>query len=177
MNQLLQQARDNNDSRLNLPDTFFTREGVKVESAGDVWVLPLLYRHSRLDFSRIQSGTLKVVVKSCIIDQATRVSSHAGVQYWSDISAAIFSKQTDYSLVSDLSIDDLELRLIAVMEAAINEARKRHRLWALYRPIQWYIWCAENYPEFGFSEIYAHELEAMEIPGNPKGGNAANLLI
>ncbi|ENO2144259.1 TPA: phage integrase family protein [Escherichia coli] len=169
MNQLLQQARDNNDSRLNLPDTFFTREGVKVESAGDVWVLPLLYRHSRLDFSRIQSGTLKVVVKSCIIDQATRVSSHAGVQYWSDISAAIFSKQTDYSLVSDLSIDDLELRLIAVMEAAINEARKRHRLWALYRPIQWYIWCAENYPEFGFSEIYAHELEAMEIPGNPKG--------
>lgn len=29
MNQLLQQARDNNDSRLNLPDTFFTREGVK----------------------------------------------------------------------------------------------------------------------------------------------------
>lgn len=42
MNQLLQQARDNNDSRLNLPDTFFTREGVKVESAGDVWVLPLV---------------------------------------------------------------------------------------------------------------------------------------
>lgn len=39
----------------------------------------------------------------------------------------------------------------------------------MYRTIQWYIWSADNKPECGFSEIYAQELEGLELPGNPKG--------
>ncbi|RAP70025.1 putative phage integrase [Candidatus Erwinia dacicola] len=70
-----------------------------------------------------------------------------------------------------LGISAVEFKgsLIALMEEAINQARNKHRLWALYRPIQWYIWCAENYSKLGFSVVYAQELESLEIPGNPKG--------
>ncbi len=39
----------------------------------------------------------------------------------------------------------------------------------MYRPVQWYVWCAENYPEVGFCSAYALELDAMSVPGNPKG--------
>ena len=63
----------------------------------------------------------------------------------------------------------LEEKLISLIETSILKARSEHRLWALYRPIQWYIYCAENYPELGFCPAYALELEGMSIPGNPKG--------
>ena len=49
-----------------------------------------------------------------------------------------------------------------------SHARKKNKLWALYRPIRWYIWCAENYPELGFSIDYAQELEALEYRVIPK---------
>jgi hypothetical protein len=39
----------------------------------------------------------------------------------------------------------------------------------MYGAIQWYVWCAENYPELGFCPAYAMELDSMKIPGNPKG--------
>ncbi len=45
----------------------------------------------------------------------------------------------------------------------------KKKLWALYRPIQWYLYGAEHYPELGFSTAYASILETMSIPGNPKG--------
>lgn len=93
MNLLLHKAPQISDSALELPSQFFTREGVKVEITGDRWTFPLLYRHSRLDFSRVENDTLKTSIKRCIIDQASRVSTHAGCQYWSDISAAIVSRQ------------------------------------------------------------------------------------
>ncbi|MCV6038216.1 site-specific integrase, partial [Escherichia coli] len=61
----------------------------------------------------------------------------------------------------DISADEFQERLIAVMEEAISQARNKHRLWALYRPIQWYIWCSENYSELGFSIAYAQELDSL----------------
>ena len=169
MKQSLQKSSYSFDAKLKLPSRFFTREGVKVEAAGDSWVLPLSYRHSRLNFSRIENETLKAAIKGCIVDQASRVSSHAGCQYWSDISAAILSRQKKYLLFPGILANEFEERLICLMEETLNEARGKHRLWALYRTIQWYIWCAENYPEQGFSVVYAQELESLEVPGNPKG--------
>lgn len=169
MKSTLQKTSQVFDPGPELPSQFFTREGVKVEIAGDRWAFPLLYRHSRLDFSRVENDTLKTSIKRCIIDQASRVSTHAGCQYWSDISASIVSRQKKHSLMPDISAVEFEERLIALMEEAISQARNKHRLWALYRPIQWYIWCAESYSELGFSIAYAQELDSLEIPGNPKG--------
>lgn len=92
------------------------------------------------------------------------MSTHAGCQCWSDISAAIVSRQKKHSLLPGIPAAVFQERLIALMEDVINQARNKHRLWALYRPIQWYIWCSENYSELGFSIAYAQELDALEIP-------------
>src|SRR3546814_6424630 len=50
-----------------------------------------------------------------------------------------------------------------------SKARKEHKLYQLYPAIQWYIWCSERYPELGFNSAYSLELDAMRIPGGPKG--------
>ncbi len=77
MNLLLHKAPQISDSALELPSQFFTREGVKVEITGDRWTFPLLYRHSRLDFSRVENDTLKTSIKRCISKRKlTAVCSH-----------------------------------------------------------------------------------------------------
>ncbi|MBJ9162629.1 site-specific integrase [Citrobacter farmeri] len=169
MKQQLHQLSDDLDHKLGLPPYFYTREGVKVDITEDNLVLPIFYRHSKIDFTRIENEKLKAAIILCIIEQATRVSSHSGCAYWSDLSATIVSRQTHFSLIAGIPIQLFEERLVVLMEYIISHARKKNKLWALYRPIRWYIWCAENYPELGFSIDYAQELEALEIPGNPKG--------
>lgn len=85
------------------------------------------------------------------------------------IFAEFFSAQLAYGVEDDIDINLLKERLISLAENAISSARKNHRLHAMYRPIQWYIWCAEKYPELGFCTAYAMEIDSMTIPGNPKG--------
>ncbi|MDE1464762.1 tyrosine-type recombinase/integrase [Spartinivicinus poritis] len=152
-----------------LADTIVSREGVAIDTSGDRWVLPVVYRYSTLNFSRVKSVYLKWSIKKCIIDQVKRVSSHSGCVYWSDISAAVVAREREFKLDEVTSPSEFEEKLITLFETIISVARLKHRLWALYRPIQWYLWCAENYPELGFSLVYAQELEGMVIPGNPKG--------
>lgn len=73
---------------------------------------------------------------------------------------------SQFNIAADSCLKD---QLISLVEKSISDAREGHRLWALYRPIQWYLYCAENYPELGFCPAFALELEGMSIPGNPKG--------
>ena len=54
-------------------------------------------------------------------------------------------------------------------ELAINKAHRQHQFWSLYRTVQWYVWCAEHYPEIGFSKDYSMELREMPLASNPKG--------
>src|SRR5690606_28150339 len=69
----------------------------------------------------------------------------------------------------ETNIAEPKRSLINSYEKSINKAKMNHRLWALYRSIQWYIWTAENHPGLGFSKEYARQLSGMTIPGNPKG--------
>ena len=96
-------------------------------------------------------------------------STHAGFTSFTYLITEFFKFQSGYSLTDILPTQELRDNLISVIENAISKARAHHRLWALYRPIQWYIWCAENYPDLGFCSAYAMELDSMIIPGNPKG--------
>jgi hypothetical protein len=148
---------------------FFSREGIEIEVLGDQWELPIPHRHSNIDFTSVENINLKYSIKKCIVDQVSRVSSNSGFQYWSDISYIILSQQASFSIFEGISSNELENRLINLIEDVLNKARMKHKLWSLYRVIQWYIWCSENFPELGFSQSYAQELDAIELPGNPKG--------
>lgn len=150
-----------------IPDFIVSREGKKVNTTGDLWNLPYAIdtSSSKLDFSKFENENLKWVLKSFIIEKIEKVSTHAGLQHFQDIWAKFF--RTNLEIIN--SAQDIEETLIAVVENAINLGRSEHKLWTLYRPIQWYLYGAEHYPELGFSTPYAQILETMSIPGNPKG--------
>lgn len=150
-----------------IPDFIFSREGKKINTTGDLWNLPYAIdtSSSKLDFSKFPNANLKWVLKSFIIEKIEKVSTHAGLQHFQDIWTKFF--RTNLEIIN--SAQDIEETLIGVVESAINLGRSEYKLWTLYRPIQWYLYGAEHYPELGFSTPYAQILENMSIPGNPKG--------
>ena len=151
-----------------IPDFIISREGKRVNTAGDLWNLPYAIDtfSPKLDFSKITNENLKWVLKSFIIEKIERVSTHAGAHHFHDVWREILRNDKEYS---DSELSEVESGLISLYEHAINVARDKHKLYAMYRPIQWYLYGAEHYPELGFSTIYAQILESMSIPGNPKG--------
>lgn len=151
-----------------LPDFIISREGKRVNTASDLWNLPYSVDtyNSKLDFSKILNGDLKWVLKSFIIEKIQTVSTHAGAHHFHDVWREILRY---YEVNSSSELREVEFNLISLYEDSINKARNEYRLYAMYRPIQWYLYGAEHYPELGFSTSYAQILESMTIPGNPKG--------
>jgi hypothetical protein len=153
-----------------IPLQITTREGRVVETANNKWHLPYSMRaHASLDFSTIHHASLRWITKRYIQEKIQTTSTHAGYSAFQDIKREFLRFQQDGGLLDAFSSDEIKNKLISLVEYRISRARSKHRLWALYRPIQWYIWCAENYPELGFCSAYAMELDSMIVPGNPKG--------
>ncbi|MGO3124270.1 MAG: hypothetical protein ACTIKR_09640, partial [Advenella sp.] len=112
----------------------------------------------------IVNPNLSSALKDHVSDRLKRISTHAGYVAFNDVWREILKHWGN-----DVDETGVEFHLISLFEAAISRARSRKRLWSMYRPIQWYIWCTEHGHEYGFSELYAQELDALELPGNPKG--------
>lgn len=142
-----------------------TREGKEVDISGEKWNLPYVIRKdATLNFGKIVEPRIRQVLKLYVSDQLKRISTSAGHRAFKDVWWTVlkhWGKEVRYA--------GSESHLIDLFEIAINRERSRKKLWVMYEPIRWYIWCAENYPENGFSDAYAAELEAMVIPGGPKG--------
>jgi len=157
----------NDHGWLEIPESVVSREGKKVKTKGDTWELPyVLWKSATLDFIKIPNELLRWSLKSYVLDRLKRGSVHAGHAVFQTVYAEILKYSLDFNIKDN---QDFKKDLISLIESRVSIARKDHRLWALYRPIQWYIYCAENYPELGFCPAYAMELEGMSIPGNPKG--------
>lgn len=164
MNTILskQQAIDQSCSEIKKLNT---REGKEVDITEETWRLPYSARdNSTLNFTKIINFGMREALKEHVADRLKRISTHAGYSAYQDVWREVLRHWGDPGPQVEA-----ELHLIDLFETAINRARSRKNLWAMYRPIQWYVWSADNKPEYGFSEIYAQELEALELPGNPKG--------
>ncbi len=145
-----------------------SRECIEVETGGDVWHLPYsIYKNTTINFSKIENIGLRWCVKRYIQDRLQSTSAHAAYIAFTHLWSELFSHYQDIEL--NINVESIEESLIELLEKTLSKARANHRLWAMYRIIQWYIWSAENYPELGFSLVYANELDCMTIPGNPKG--------
>lgn len=155
---------------LPIPDKITTREGVLVNSANEIWHLPYtITSHPNIDFEKIKNLKLRWVTKRHIQERLETTSTHAGLTAFTSLWAEALTLQDEFKITKDLEFEVLKKSLISLFERIIAKARAEHRLWALYRPIQWYIWCAESYSELGFCPKYSMELEALVVPGNPKG--------
>jgi integrase len=155
---------------VDIPSQIITREGHAIDTSNNQWHLPYSMKaHATLDFNNIINPSLRWVTKRYIQEKIQITSTHAGYSNFQDIKREFLRFQNDYGLRENLNNKEIENKLISIIEHRISLAREKHRLWALYRPIQWYIWCAENHPELGFCSAYAMELDSMVLPGNPKG--------
>ena len=152
-----------------VPSEIISREGIEIDTSTNVWDLPIVTQKGSLNFERVKSYGLRWSMQKYLIDQIERISSISGLNYWNDFSRLIIANENEYKLVEADSIEVFKERLISLMGKIIAKAKSEQNLWGLYRTIQWYIWCSESFSEIGFCPIYAQELEAMRIPGNPKG--------
>lgn len=125
--------------------------------------------NSSIDFTKIINLNTRWATKRFIQEKIETTSSHAGYSHFHDVHRELIRYQNDYQLNEYTNYEPLKDGIIRSFERALSSARKKQRLWAMYRPIQWYIWCAENYPETGFCPEYAMELASIKVPGNPKG--------
>lgn len=146
--------------------TITTREGSLIDTSGDLWHLPYAYyANSSIDFSRIKNLSIKESLKHYVSSSLRLTSAHAGLSNFKVVTLEIMKFFDDNVAMTNSN----EQALIEAFEIAISTARKEHRLWALYRAVEWYKWSFKNYPELGFSEQYARQLAGMPIPANPKG--------
>lgn len=153
-----------------VPDRLISREGHSIDTSGDIWHLPIPIRmHASIDFSKIVNEGIRWATKRFIQDRIELTSSHSGYKEFFDVWRQLLKLQNDFYIFEGINNNQVTERLITLFEYALSKARKKHTLWEMYQPIQWYVWCAENYPEIGFCPAYALELDCMTIPGGPKG--------
>jgi integrase len=142
-----------------------TREGKKIDISGDKWLLPLVILNSSwIDFGKVSNLQLRNALKHYVSDQLSRISTSAGLKIFNNVWRHVlrnWGKDTQQLTV--------KYHLIELFEESINVLRSRHKLWMMYEPIRWYIWCSDNISDSAFSDAYAAELEAMVIPGGPRG--------
>lgn len=145
--------------------TITTREGKIVDISGEEWHLPYSSRSSTMNFARLPSKPFKYALKHYVSYKIRLTSTHAGLVAFDDVLREIIPHISNEDMFNGAP----EEALIEAFEKAINMAKKNHRLWALYRSIEWYKWSAKNYPELGFSKTYSTQLTGMSVPANPKG--------
>ena len=165
--QLEQLVSDNGWAEI--PDEFVTREGKLAKLIEGRWYLPCDTSEARINLSKYGSPILQWVVAKYMIHLAEVNSSIHSYESVKCIHYELKHRDFFKKSAECITPEILKHALIAQMEIMISTLKAQKKLWRAYRPIRWYLWGAENYPELGFCESYACELDAMKIPGGPKG--------
>ncbi|MCY1190882.1 hypothetical protein D9M72_21060 [compost metagenome] len=152
-----------------IPEEFVTREGKLAIFREGRWFLPCETRAGWVNTQRFGSPILKWLMTKYMIHTAQVTSSINSVMCVDAVYSQL--KDRDFFKKSAVCTDPQLLRpaLIEQMEIMLARLKIKRKLWDAYRPIRWYLWGAENYPELGFCESYASELDTLKIPGGPKG--------
>ncbi|MCE1004387.1 hypothetical protein [Pseudomonas sp. NMI1173_11] len=151
------------------PDEFVTREGKLAKIIDGRWRLPCENHYGSVNIRDFGSPILQWVVAKYMVYVAQTVSSVNSFNNMSEIKALLAHRDFFSKSRACLDPDLLKPALITQMEIMIERLKLERKLWRAYRPVCFYIWGAENYPELGFCESFANYLDCMKIPGGPKG--------
>lgn len=154
---------------VDLPAEFVTREGKMASYVEGKWYLPIESKRGVILASRISSPLLNWVTIKYMIYVAQTISSIESLNSWESVCGELRHRNFFVSSKDCIHPEIMKVALISQMEWTLANLKEQRKLWRGYRLVQWYIWCAENFPELGFCVIYARELDEMIIPGNPKG--------
>ena len=152
---------------LGIQSNIISREGHSVDTSGEIWVLPQIIHHAKLNFEAISPLNYRWALKRYVQEKIQYTSTSEGEQAFNHVKQHIFNAHHQLSETNDISQNSHEL--IKIFENRISDYRARRIFDRLYRSVKWYIWCAEEYPELGFDASYALELNSMSIPGGPRG--------
>lgn len=147
-----------------IPNSFYTREGVEVDSSSDEWVVACTSQVMRLKFSRINDQRVSWACKRYVIHRMQTASTEDGAGFYKEFCELIRPK---IEVAGDT--EDLKEKIKKAIEKTIKDLRTRQKFWRIYQTVRWYVWCADHFSEMGFDLEYADELDRLVIPGDPKG--------
>lgn len=150
-----------------IPQFVISREGHVVDTSGLLWHMPTTSRKfATLNFTRIHNLKFRyALMRYCVY--VMKVCS-AGYAYttWVDCHRFLLLPNPKFN---QLRIEDFEQELIAYYEKMISTTKQEHKLYQIARVKSFYLWGCQYLSEIGFNAEYGSVLEALKIPGGPKG--------
>lgn len=155
-----------------IPKSVISREGHLVDTSGLQWHMPTTSGNfSTLKFQRIRNLRFRyALMRYCIYVIKTSSASYA-YSVWVDCHRFLLLRYPDFNREK---VPDFEAGLIACIEKTIAATRQDHTLYQTSRVKSWYLWGCQYLSEVGFNSEYGSVLEALKIPGGPKGEAVKN---
>lgn len=155
-----------------IPKSVISREGHVVDTSGLQWHMPTTSgRYATLKFQRIRNLRFRyALMRYCVYVMRT---SSAGYAYttWVDCHRFLLLPYPEFNREE---IADFEVELVSYYERMIATTRRDHKLYQVSRAKSWYLWGCQYLSEIGFNAEYGSVLEALKIPGGPKGEAVKN---
>lgn len=172
MNQAFRQQPDEAELWGAIPKSIISREGHVVDTSGLRWYLPSTAGGATtLKFDKIYNLRFRyALMRYCIHIIKTTSAAHA-YNAFKDCWRFLLLVNPEFNRVN---IADFEAELIAYVEKVVATTRQDHKLYQIYLVKAWYLWGAQYLSEVGFSSEYACVLEALKIPGGPRGEAVKN---
>lgn len=172
MNQVLREQPDEVEHWEPIPKSIITREGHVVDTSGLQWHLPTNNsRYATCKFERIENLRFRYALMRYCIYVIKTVSAGSGYNVWVDCHRLLLLANPEFNRVE---AGNFEVELISCYERMIAAKRLDHTLYQVARVKSWYLWGCQYLSEVGFSAEYGSVLEALKIPGGPKGEAVKN---
>lgn len=153
------------------PATVIDSHGLPVDFSGNEVRFNTAHKNASFDFSvhAISNKWLTYALKRHLIYRVSKVSpveSHNTIRLnvWCLKRAPSWNELAGASTLSRHST-----ALNRVMSEVAALLQKDGTLYNFFRLREWYCWCADYLPEFGFDSDEAYKWQLIKIPGNEKG--------
>lgn len=172
MNQSFRRQPDEAELWEPIPKSVISREGHVVDTSGLHWHLPSTSgRFATCKFDKVKNLRFRYAMMRYCMHVIKTTSAGAAYSTWTDSWRFLLLVNPEFNRAD---IADFELELINNFEKMIATTRRDHKLYQVSRVKSWYLWGCQYLSELGFSSEYACVLEALKIPGGPKGEAVKN---
>ncbi|MBX9770867.1 MAG: site-specific integrase [Undibacterium sp.] len=155
-----------------IPKSVISSEGHVVYTSGLQWHMPTTSgRFATLKFERIHNLRFRYALMRYCVHVIRTTSAVSAYSSWVDCHRFLLLPYPEFNRAD---IADFELELISYYEKMIAATRQEHKLYQVSSTKSWYLWGCQYLSEVGFNAEYGNVLEALKIPGGPKGEAVKN---
>ncbi|WP_212626425.1 tyrosine-type recombinase/integrase [Pseudomonas sp. PP3] len=155
-----------------IPKSIISREGHVIDTSGLSWHLPSTSgRFATCTFDRIKNLKFRYALMRYCMHVIKNISAAYAYNVYTDCWRFLLLVNPEFN---DANVVNFEEELVAYVEKMLADTRRDHKLYQVPRVKSWYLWCSQYLSEIGFNDEYACVLEALRIPGGPKGAAVKN---